>query len=132
MTKPLPKLYFRVKANGATVFRIDTQNREKRLLLKSIAQINFRNLECKLSQDQEFTQDEKAEVTTWLADRSGTIEKQESENVHQLTDQMGIAAHWIQTKASDTQIEQLSNSLLLSIHDLRTTLNKRMAKMGKS
>jgi len=43
MANDLPEFYFRVRENGATVFRVDTENRQRRIEMSEIAVINVKN-----------------------------------------------------------------------------------------
>jgi hypothetical protein len=43
MTAGLPDYYFRVRENGAAVFRISTENRQRRIEMDEIATVNVRN-----------------------------------------------------------------------------------------
>ncbi len=47
MAGELPDHYFRVRENGASVFRIDTGNRQRRIDMDPIATVNIRNGEVK-------------------------------------------------------------------------------------
>ena len=44
-------LYFRIKDNGATVFRINDETRQRRLDLQPVAEANVRNGDIKLRKD---------------------------------------------------------------------------------
>jgi hypothetical protein len=43
MTADLPDYFFRVRDNGAIVFRISTENRQRRIEMDEIATVNTRN-----------------------------------------------------------------------------------------
>ena len=47
MSSDLPDYYFRVRENGAMVFRVDTENRQRRIEMDQIAVINIKNGEVK-------------------------------------------------------------------------------------
>ena len=47
MTSDLPEYFFRVRENGAMVFRIDTENRHLRLDMNQIAVVNIKNGDIK-------------------------------------------------------------------------------------
>ena len=47
MAGDLPDYYFRVRENGAFVFRVDTENRQRRIEMDQIASVNIRNGEIK-------------------------------------------------------------------------------------
>jgi len=43
MDGDLPEYYFRTRENGAAVFRVDTENRQRRIEMDQIAIVNVRN-----------------------------------------------------------------------------------------
>jgi hypothetical protein len=43
MSGDLPDYYFRVRENGAVVFRVDTENRQRRIDMEEIATVNINN-----------------------------------------------------------------------------------------
>jgi hypothetical protein len=43
MAGDLPDYYFRIRDNGAVVFRVDTENRQRRIDMDEIATVNVRN-----------------------------------------------------------------------------------------
>ena len=47
MTTALPDYYFRIRENGAIVFRLDTENRNRRIEMDQIAVVNLRKGEIK-------------------------------------------------------------------------------------
>ena len=47
MPADLPDYYFRIRENGAFVFRVDTENRHRRIEMDQIAAINIKNGEVK-------------------------------------------------------------------------------------
>ena len=47
MAGDLPDYYFRVRDNGAAVFRLDSENRQRRIEMDQIAILNVRNGEIK-------------------------------------------------------------------------------------
>ena len=57
-------LFFRVRENGAAVFRIDTENRQRRLELQQIAVANIRNGKVKPQGDKFPTAAERNEIDT--------------------------------------------------------------------
>ena len=52
MAGELPEHYFRIRDNGATVFRVDTENRQRRIEMDQIATVNVRNGEIKAHGDR--------------------------------------------------------------------------------
>ena len=43
MTADLPDYYFRIRDNGAVVFKLDTENRQRRWDMEEIAVVNVKN-----------------------------------------------------------------------------------------
>ncbi len=43
MSGDLPDYYFRIRENGAAVFKVDTENRQRRIELEEIATVNVKN-----------------------------------------------------------------------------------------
>ena len=39
MSTELPEFYFRIRENGATVFRVDTENRNRRIEMRQIRRL---------------------------------------------------------------------------------------------
>jgi hypothetical protein len=52
MSGQLPDYYFRVRENGTLVFRVDTENRQRRIEMDQIAVVNIRNGEIKPQGDR--------------------------------------------------------------------------------
>ena len=42
MSHDLPEFFFRIRENGATVFRVDTENRQRRIEMDEIAIVNIK------------------------------------------------------------------------------------------
>ncbi len=72
MAGELPDYYFRVRENGAFVFRVDTENRMRRIEMDQIAAINIRNGEIKPHGDRELTDADMAAIRDWMAERAAS------------------------------------------------------------
>ena len=42
-------------------------------------------------------------------------------------DTLNLTAHWAQSRATDAQLDQVTDALLLAMHDLRTVLVRKKA-----
>ncbi len=62
MAGELPNYYFRVRENGAAVFRVDTENRQRRIEMDQIAIINMRNGEIKPHGERRLSEDDLARI----------------------------------------------------------------------
>ena len=124
----LPDLYFRVRENGAAVFRVDVANRQRRVELEPIAVANIRNGEIRAQGDRALSAAETAAIRAWMEARSATLAQREIDDIHRTVDQLNLTAHWAQTRATDGQLEAVTEALLLAMHDLRTVLVRRKAE----
>ncbi|WP_244901239.1 hypothetical protein [Jannaschia aquimarina] len=123
----LPPYYFRVKDNGALVFRVDTENRQRRLELDQIATININNGNVKPQGDRELTQEDRAAIDAWMTARSDELASREVDDILRAVDTLNLTAHWAQARATDEQLEAVTDRLLLAMHDLRTVLVRKRA-----
>jgi hypothetical protein len=128
MPGDLPDYYFRVRENGAAVFRVDTENRQRRIELEPIAVANLRNGEIKPQGDRKLTPDEIGHIKAWMAERAAVLARRDVDDIHRAVDHLNLTAHWVQTRASDAQLEDVTDALLLAMHDLRTVLVRKKAE----
>lgn len=127
MPADLPEYYFRIRDNGAVVFKVDTENRQRRIELDEIATINIRNGNIKPHGDHELTPDERAMIRDWMDRRSRDLARRDIEDIHRAMDHLNLTAQWAQSRATDADLEEVTDSLLLAMHDLRSVLVKRKA-----
>jgi hypothetical protein len=127
MAGDLPDYYFRVRDNGALVFRVDTENRQRRIDLGQIATINIRNGEVKPHGDTNLTPADIAEIQAWIAQRSHQLAAREVDDILRAIDHMNLTTQWAQTRASEEQLDFVTDTLLLAMHDLRSVLVRKKA-----
>ena len=120
MSTELPEFYFRVRDNGAFVFRVDTENRHRRIEMDQIAVVNIRNGEVKPQGDRSLSAEDMAQIKTWMAERKALLARRDMDDIHRAVDYLNTTTHWAQTKASDAQLEEVTDALLLAMHDLRS------------
>ena len=118
----LPKLYFRLRDNGAQVFRVDTENARQRLDMIPIAHANTRNGEIRHTGGAMPTPEEEAAIRNWIADRQQKLAQRPLANVEALVEQMNATTHWLASQATVAEAESVSCDLLMSMHDLRSAL----------
>jgi hypothetical protein len=123
----LPKYYFRVRENGAVLFRIDTENRQRRIEMDQIAVINIRNGEIKPQGDRPLDEDDMTEIRSWMAERRNVLEAREMDDILRAVDHMNLTTQWAQSRATETQLESVTDRLLLAMHDLRSVLVRKKA-----
>lgn len=66
----LPDYYFRVRENGAAVFRVDTENRNRRIEMDQIAVVNIRNGEIKPQGNRVLDAADMDAINGWVEERS--------------------------------------------------------------
>jgi len=127
MAGDLPDYYFRVRENGAFVFRVDTENRQRRIDMDQIAVVNIRKSEIKPHGDRELSEADIAAITEWMAERQALLEHRDIDDILRAVDYLNTTTHWAQSRATDAQLEQVTDALLLAMHDLRTVLVRKKA-----
>ena len=73
MAGDLPEYYFRVRENGAFVFRVDSENRQRRIEMDQIATVNIRNGEIKPQGERQLTQEDVVVIREWMEQRVATL-----------------------------------------------------------
>lgn len=127
MSEGLPEYYFRVRENGALVFRIDTGNRQRRIEMDQIAVVNIRNGEVKPHGGRELTSADRAEIDAWMEARRVLLAERDIDDILRAVDHMNLTTQWAQSKATPEQLDQVTDALLLAMHDLRTVLVRKKA-----
>lgn len=127
MSAALPEYYFRVRENGAVVFKIDTENRQRRIEMDQIAVINIRNGEVKPHGQGTLTEADKTEIARWMDERKALLARRDVDDIHRTIDHLNLTTQWAQSKATDNQLEDITDRLLLAMHDLRTVLVRKKA-----
>jgi hypothetical protein len=122
-------LYFRIRDNGAAVYRLDTENRNRRLEMIHIANANLRNGEVRPQGGNEPTEGERAEIAGWIAARRTVLAAREAEAPERLIESLNEVAQWLQSRASDAEAEGVSDRLLMAMHDLRSVIVRRKSDM---
>ncbi|MEX0317004.1 MAG: hypothetical protein AB3N21_03585 [Ruegeria sp.] len=136
MTAELPRYYFRVRDNGAFVFRVETENRQRRIEMDQIAVVNIRNGDIKPHGGRTLSPEDKDEIARWMAERTELLAQRDIDDIYRAVDYLNTTAHWAQSKATDAQLDEVTDALLLAMHDLRSVLVRKksdrlMGKVGK-
>ncbi|MFK7877175.1 MAG: hypothetical protein AB8B71_15565 [Paracoccaceae bacterium] len=127
MAGELPEYYFRVRENGAVVFRVDTENRQRRIEMDQIAIVNIRNGDVKPHGDHTLSATDLAEIKTWMSNRSDILEQRSVDDIRRTIDHLNLTAQWAQSKANAEQLDAITDELLMAMHDLRTVLVRKKA-----
>ncbi|WP_128514052.1 hypothetical protein [Tabrizicola thermarum] len=133
MTADLPDYYFRVRENGAVVFRLGTENRQRRIEMDEIATVNVKNGTIKPHGEVQLTEADRAAIKDWLAARQAQLAMREVDDILRTVDHLNLTTQWAQSRATDAQLEAVTDQLLLAMHDLRSMLVRRKAdRLGKT
>ena len=133
MSADLPDYYFRVRENGAVVFRLGTENRQRRIEMDEIATVNVKNGNIKPHGEVELTKADRAAIEDWLASRQAQLAAREVDDILRTVDHLNLTTQWAQSRATDVQLEAVTDQLLLAMHDLRSMLVRRKAdRLGNS
>jgi len=127
MAGDLPDYYFRVRENGAFVYRVDTENRQRRIDMDQIAVVNIRKGEIKPHGDRTLSEADLAAIREWMAERQAILAHRDIDDILRAVDYLNTTAHWAQSRATEEQLEQVTDALLLAMHDLRTVLVRKKA-----
>lgn len=128
MSGELPDYFFRVRENGAVVFRVDTENRQRRIDLEEIATVNINNGKIKAHGDRLLTKAETALIEDWIAKRVEVLAARDVDDILRAVDHLNLTTQWAQAKATDEQLETITDRLLMAMHDLRTVLVRKKAE----
>jgi hypothetical protein len=133
MTAGLPDYYFRVRENGAAVFRISTENRQRRIEMDEIATVNVKNGTIKPHGDVTLADADLQAIEAWVAERQAQLAAREVDDILRAIDHLNLTTQWAQSRATDEQLEAVTDRLLLTMHDLRTVLVRKKAdRLGKA
>ncbi|MEJ1991896.1 MAG: hypothetical protein P8X50_09335 [Maritimibacter sp.] len=124
----LPDYFFRVRENGAFVFRVDTENRHRRIEMDQIAMANLRSGEIKPHGGRDLTPEDLAAIETWMEERRALLAARDIDDILRTVDHLNLTAQWAQSRASDEDLDAVTDSLLLAMHDLRSVLVRKKAE----
>jgi hypothetical protein len=128
MSGDLPDYYFRIRENGAAVFRVDTENRQRRIEMDQIAVVNLRNGDVKAQGERVLSEADLAAIKGWLAERQSIMARREVDDLLRTIDHLNLTAQWAQSRATPEQLAQVTDPLLMAMHDLRSVLVRRKAE----
>lgn len=123
----LPDYYFRVRENGALVFRLDPDTRLRRIDLEQIATLNMKNGEIKPHGERKLTSADQEAIRVWMAERAAVLATRDLDDIFRAIDHLNLTAQWAQNKARPEDLDQVSDALLLAMHDLRSVLVRKKA-----
>lgn len=125
MSVKLPEYYFRIRENGAFVFRVDTENRQRRIEMDQIAVVNVKNGDIKPHGGRELSAEDMRVIRDWMDERVALLAQRDIDDIHRAIDYLNLTTHWAQSRATDDQLEHITDALLLAMHDLRSVLVRK-------
>ena len=128
MAGDLPDFYFRIRENGAVVFKVDTENRQRRIDMEEIATVNVKNGNIKPHGDRALTPEEVTLIRDWAARRVALLAARDMDDIHRAVDYLNTTTQWVQSRATPEQLEDVTDDLLLAMHDLRSVLVRKKAE----
>jgi hypothetical protein len=128
MAGDLPDYYFRIRENGAAVFLVDTENRQRRIDLEEIAIVNVKSGQIKPHGDRALTPADKAAIEAWVAARTAELAARDIDDILRSVDHMNLTTQWAQSRASDDDLDAVTDKLLLAMHDLRSVLVRKKSE----
>lgn len=121
-------LYFRIKDNGATVFRVENEARQRRMDFQPIAEANTRNGDIKPRKDAGITDDEREAIEAWIETRRAALLIREGTDAQQTLERINAAAAWFSSKPDQATAEAVADEMLLALHDLRSAIVRFKSK----
>lgn len=121
------KLYFRIKDNGATVFRPIEDSARGRLDLQPIAEANVRNGQIKPRREAVISDAERTEIADWIRARRGALAAAAAETPMRAIEALNAAAHWYGTQPDAAAADAARDDLLMAMHDLRAAIVRHLA-----
>jgi len=122
------RLYFRTRENGAAVFRVDTQNKSRRLELEPIASVAIKKAEYRVHGDAVISDAEDKAIRNWIASRLDTLKSNDERRLIDLIEDLKSTTHWIVSQASPEDLDPHMEELLLALHDMRSTIVRKKAE----
>ena len=124
----LPEYYFRIRENGAMVFRIDTENRQRRIEMAQIAVVNIKKGEMKPHGDEVLSPADETAISNWISERQATLAARGQDEVASTVEHLNLTTQWANSRATDDELEELTGPLLMAMHDLRTVLVRKKSQ----
>jgi hypothetical protein len=96
--------------------------------MEQIAVVNVKNGEIKPQGDRKLTPADLREIEAWMAKRIATLAARDVDDILRTVDHLNLTTQWVQAKATEAQLEEVTDALLLAMHDLRTVLVRKKAE----
>ena len=77
--------------------------------------------------DTKLSPEDLAVIRKWLTERQALLAERDVDDILRAVDHMKLPSQWAQSRETDAQLEQVTDSLLLAMHDLRSVLGRKKA-----
>lgn len=122
------KLYYRHRKLGAQVFRMEVANRQRRIELNQIASITNSG-KIVPHKRRPATEAELAEIAQWWADWQARRDAGTLKHIEGFMNDLNQFTNWIAKDAPDSEVDALSDDLLMALLDLRQTVVRRLSNI---
>jgi len=67
-----------------------------------------------------------------MEERRALLKRREMDDIRRTIDHLNLTAQWAQSRATPEELEEITDDLLLAMHDLRSVLVRRKAERKSS
>jgi hypothetical protein len=67
------------------------------------------------------------EIQEWMSERTALLAERDIDDIHRAVDYLNLTTQWAQSRAKEAQLEDVTDALLLAMHDLRSVLVRKKA-----
>jgi len=121
------QLYYRHRTNGATVFRLEVANRQRRIELNQIATID-RDGTIAPHPRRAPTDAERGEIAVWWQDWQDRTAAGALSETEQFIATLNHFTDWAARHAGAREIDTRSDALLTALLDLRQVVVRRLSQ----
>jgi hypothetical protein len=68
-----------------------------------------------------------AVIEDWIKDRAALLEVRAVDDILRTVDHLNLTAQWVQSRATEDQLDDVTDALLFAMHDLRSVLVRKKA-----
>lgn len=95
--------------------------------MDQIAAVNIRNGEIKPQGDRDLSELDLETIQDWMEERTALLAERDIDDIYRAVDYLNLTTQWAQAKATEEQLEAVTDDILLAMHDLRSILVRKKA-----
>ena len=122
------KLYYRLRRQGALVFRMEVANRQRRIELNQIASITGAG-EVVPHKRRPASEAELAEAAAWWRDWCARRDADRLPETERFVAELNRFTDWMAREAPDGEVAEMSDPLLMALLDLRQVVVRRLSEV---